>query len=184
MKYTFNLQINDNKGEYNEKLIVGAFENEAGTHIALKLLAYLLFINQKPHIDEDAGWHFVPDLIARDSSGEITLWIDCGRVSLKKVDTIAMKVRDKIDFYIFRKTEKDMQHFYRTIADKVKNVENVKGISFDEGFIDGIGAALDRTNTIEGYIGDDMVNLTLVNSLGKHESYSSIHRVLPSLTNK
>jgi uncharacterized protein YaeQ len=182
MKYTFNIQISNNKGEHTEKLIIGAFDNESGTHIALKVLAYLLFIDQRPHIDEDAGWHFVPDLIAKDGGGNITLWVDCGRLSMKKVDTIAMKARDTIDFYVFRKTEKDMQHFYRTIEDKVKHLQNVKGISFDDGFIDGLGGAFDRTNTIEGYIGDDMVNLTLANSLGKHETYSSIHRIVPSLS--
>jgi uncharacterized protein YaeQ len=179
VKYTFNIQVNDNKGEHNEKLVIGAFENESGTHIALKLLAYLLFINQRPQIDQDAGWHFVPDLVARDAAGAITLWIDCGRLSMKKVDTIAMKARDTIDFYVFRKTENDMQHFYRSIADKVKHLQNVKGISFDEGFIEGIGGCIDRTNSIEGYVGEDMVNLTVVNSFGTHEAYSSVHRVEP-----
>jgi uncharacterized protein YaeQ len=179
MKYTFNIQVHDNKGEHNEKLVIGAFENESGTHIALKLLAYLLFISQRPQIDQDAGWHFVPDLIARDAGGAITLWIDCGRLSMKKVDTIAMKARDTIDFYVFRKTENDMQHFYRSIADKVKHLQNVKGISFDDGFIDGIGGCIDRTNTIGGYVGDDMVNLTVANSFGTHEAYSSVHRASP-----
>jgi uncharacterized protein YaeQ len=184
MKYTFNIQVANDKHEYNEKLIVGALDNEAGSTIALKVLAYLLFIDRHPRIDEDAGWHFVTDLIARELDGTITLWIDCGKLSTKKVDTIAMKVRDKIDFYVFRKTEKDMNHFYKTIEDKVKHLQNVKGISFDEGFVDGVGSAIDRTNIIEGYIGDDMVNLTVVNSFGKHEAYSSIYKIEPTLSGR
>lgn len=182
MKYTFNIQITSGKDEFTEKLIVGALDNEGGATIALKVLAYLLFIERRPRIDEDAGWHFVPDLIARELDGTISLWIDCGKLSTKKVDTIAMKVRDKIDFYVFRKTEKDMNHFYRTIEDKVKHMHNVKGISFDDGFVDGIGDAIDRSNTIEGYIGDDMINITLVNSFGTHEAYSTIYKVEPSLS--
>ena len=43
MKYSFNIQANDSKQDYTEKLVLGAFNNEAGTHIALKLLAYLMF---------------------------------------------------------------------------------------------------------------------------------------------
>jgi uncharacterized protein YaeQ len=176
MKYTFNLQVQDNKRERAEKLIISAFEEESTEHVALKLLAFIMFIDREPHVDEDAGWHFVPDLIARDEAGDISLWIDCGSVSMKKVDTIATKVRDKIEFYVFRKTESDMERFYKSIADKVKHLQNVRCISFDDGFIDGVAAALDRTNKLEGYISDDMVNLTIVNALGTHEAYSSIHR--------
>ena len=180
MKYTFNLQISDNKRERSEKLIIGAFENESGSHVTLKLLAYLMFINQDPHIDEDAGWHFTPDLIARNDAGEIKLWVDCGRVSMKKVDTIATKVRDNIDFFVFRKTQREMDQFYLAIKDKVKHLQNVKCVSFDDDFVEGIGACLDRTNDLEGYLGDDMVNLTIINSLGRHEAFSSIHRIDPT----
>ncbi len=177
MKYTFNIQISDNKRERTEKLVIGAFDNESPANVALKLLAYLMFIERRPHIDEDAGWGFTPDLIARDESGSITLWVDCGRVSMKKVDTIAMKVRDSIDFFVFRKTQPEMEVFYRAIQDKVSNLQNVKCVSFDDGFIDGIGENLDRTNNLEVYYGEDMATVTMVNSLGKHEAYSSIHKI-------
>lgn len=179
MKYTFNLQVSDDKKEHVEKLIIGAFENESGGHIALKLVAYLMFLDRRPHIDEDAGWHFVPDLIARDDSGSITLWVDCGRVSMKKVDTIATKVRSNIDFFVFRKTQREMEQFYRDIKDKVKQIQNVKCVSFDDGFIEELGAELDRTNKVEGYLGDDTISLTVTNPLGKHECYSAIHRLVP-----
>jgi uncharacterized protein YaeQ len=178
MKYTFNIQISDDKKERVEKLVVGAFDNESGEHIALKLLAYLMFINKRPHIDEDVGWNFMPDLIARDDAGAITLWVDCGSVSIKKVDTIATKVRDNIDFFVFRKTERDMQQFYQAIKDKIKHLQNVKCVSFDDGFIEGIGASLDRTNNLEVYFGDDMVTMTMANSFGRHEAYSSIHKIV------
>lgn len=181
MKYTFNIQISNDKREHTEKLVIAAFDNESGGHIALKLLAYLMFIEQRPHIDEDAGWQFTPDLIARDKSGSITLWVDCGRVSMKKVDTIAMKVRDNIDFFVFRKTQREMEQFYQAIRDKVKHLQNVKCISFDEGFVDGIGASLDRTNNLEGYLADGMVTVTITNSFGCHEAYSSIHAIVPSV---
>lgn len=177
MKYSFNIQANDGKQDYSEKLIVGAFNNESGSHIALKLLAYLMFIKQAPRIDEDAGWNVVPDLIARDDSGEIKLWVDCGSVSAKKADTIATKARDKIDFFVFRGTEREMDQFYKQIQDKVKHLQNVKCISFDDGFVDGIGQSLDRTNNLEAYISDEMVTITVNNSFGKHEAYSAIHRI-------
>ncbi len=178
MKYSFNIQANDGKQDYSEKLIVGAFNNESGSHIALKLLAYLMFIKQAPRIDEDAGWNVVPDLIARDDSGEIKLWVDCGSVSAKKADTIATKARDKIDFFVFRGTEREMDQFYKQIQDKVKHLQNVKCVSFDDGFVDGIGQSLDRTNNLEAYISDEMVTITVNNSFGKHEAYSAIHRIV------
>jgi uncharacterized protein YaeQ len=178
MKYSFNIQAGDGETEQNEKLIISAFNNESGSHIALKLIAYLMFIKRHPRIDEDAGWQVVPDLLARDDSGAITLWIDCGTVSAKKADTIATKVRDNIEFFVFRRTEREMDQFYKQIQDKVKHLENVKCISFDEGFIDGIGEALDRTNNLEAYVSDEMITVNIDNSFGKHEGYSAIHRIL------
>jgi uncharacterized protein YaeQ len=177
MKYSFNIQAGDGKNEQTEKLVISAFDNESGSHIALKLVAYLMFIKRRPRIDEDAGWQVVPDLIARDDSGDITLWIDCGTVSAKKADTIATKVRDSIEFYVFRRTEREMDQFYKQIQDKVKHLQNVNCISFDEGFIDGIGGSLDRTNNLEAYVCDEMLTVTVDNSFGKHEGYSSIHRI-------
>jgi uncharacterized protein YaeQ len=176
MKYTFNLQVSDNKREHTEKLIMGAFDNEAGSHIALKLLAYMMFFDRKPRIDEDAGWQVVPDLIARSDDGTISLWVDCGSVSNKKVDTVATKVRD-IEFYVFRKTQREMDHFYSMIKDKIKHIQNVRCVSFDDGFVDGVAECLDRTNNVECYFGDDMVTLTVENSFGRHEAYSSVRKI-------
>jgi uncharacterized protein YaeQ len=178
MKYSFNIQAGDGKHEQTEKLVISAFNNEAGSHIALKVIAYLMFIKRRPRIDEDAGWQVMPDLLARDDSGAITLWIDCGSVSVKKADTIATKVRDSIEFYVFRKTEREMDQFYKQIQDKVKHLQNVNCISFDDGFIDGIGENLDRTNDVEAYLTDDMLTVTIENSFGKHEAYSAIHRIV------
>jgi len=179
VKFSFNIQASNEKDSHTEKLVIVAFNNESGEHIALKLLAYLLFIDRHPHIDADAGWHFTPDLIAKDDGGEINLWVDCGSVSVKKADTIATKVRSTIDFYVFRSTEREMDNFYRIIKDKVKHIQNVRCISFDDGFVDGIGAALDRTNNLEAYVSEDMITLTITNSFGKHEAYSSVHRITP-----
>ena len=176
MKYSFNLQISNDKREHKDKLVIGAFANESGPNIALKLLAYLLFIEQSPRIDEDAGWQVMPDLTAKNESGELTLWVDCGGLSAKKIDLITTKGRDRMAFYVFRKTKRDMDQFLLTIKGKVKHEHNVRAISFDDGFVDGLGDMLDRTNELEGYIGDDMISLTLSNSLGRHEAYSSIHR--------
>src|SRR5581483_7282285 len=125
LKYTFNIEVSNNKREHTEKLIVGAFDNEAGDNVILKVLAYLMFVEKRPKIDDDAGWQVMPDLLVRDDEGAITTWVDCGSVSNKKVDLVATKVRD-IQFFVFRKTQRDMDHFYNMIKDKIKNLKNVK----------------------------------------------------------
>lgn len=180
MKYTFNLQIANDKREHNEKLIVGAFDNEAGSGIALKLLAYMMFIEKRPRIDDDPGWQIKPDLIARNDGGDITLWVDCGSVSNKKIDIVSTKLRDTMDFYVFRKTVREMDHFYDLAKDKVKNPESLKCVSFDDGFVDALGESLDRTNVVEGYVSDDMITMSVSNSFGKHEAYTTIHKIDPS----
>jgi uncharacterized protein YaeQ len=176
MKYSFNIEANDGRNEVSEKLVISAFDNESGSNIALKLLAYLMFIKRRPRIDEDAGWQVVPDLIARDDSGAINLWVDCGSVSVKKADIISTKGRDRVEFFVFRKTQRDMDVFYKQIQDKVKSLQNLRCVSFDDGFVDAIGDSLDRTNNLEAYLTDEMLTLTITNSLGRREAYSAIHR--------
>ncbi len=177
MKYSFNIQANDGKHDYSEKLVIGAFSNEGGDTITLKLLAYLLFIQKSPRLDEDIDWSFVPDLVARNDAGELILVVDCGSVSSKKADTIATKVRDRIEYYVFRKSVREMDEFYKQIQDKVKHLQNIKCISFDDDFVDGIGKTLDRTNILEAYVSEDMITVTVTNSFGKHEAYSTLHRI-------
>lgn len=178
MKYSFNIQASDGLNEQTEKLVISTFNDEAGGNVALKLIAYLMFIKQRPRIDEDAGWQVMPDLIARDDSGAITLWVDCGSVSAKKADMLATKVQDRIEFYVFRRTEREMEQFYKQIKDKVKHLQNVNCVSFDDGFIDGVGEILDRTNNLDAYLSAEMLTVTVDNSFGKHEGYSAIHRII------
>ncbi|MBX9569834.1 MAG: YaeQ family protein [Candidatus Obscuribacterales bacterium] len=177
MKYSFNIKISDDKQEHIDKLIIGAFSNESGSNIALKFLAYLLFIEKRPKLDEDVGWQVTPDLTARDESGELCLWVSCGSLSVKKVDLITTKGRDRMPVFVFRKNQREMEEFHHSIKDKIKHMDYVNCISFDDGFIDGLGDALDRTNNVEGYIGEDMITLTIDNSLGRHEAFSALHRV-------
>lgn len=177
MKYSFNIRTNAGSSEQTEKLVISAFDNESGSSIVLKLLAYLMFIDRRPRIDEDPGWQVVPDLIARDDSGAITLWVDCGSISVKKADIVATKGRDSMEFFVFRKTIREMEVFYKQIAEKLKNVKSVKCVSFDDGFVDAIAENLDRTNNLDVYVCDDMLTLSLDNSFGKHEAYSAVHQM-------
>ena len=176
LKYTFNIHVNDDKSEHSEKLIIVAFDNEGAANIVLKLLAYLMFIKKRPSFDDDPGWQVRPDLIARNDSGAITIWIDCGSVSTKKLDTVATKIRD-IQFFVFRKTLKDMEHFYRTIKDKIKYLQNVKCVSFDDGFVDGIAESIDRTNDVQAYVSEEMLTFSITNSFGRYEAYTALHRI-------
>ena len=177
MKYSFNIKISDDKREHVDKLIIGAFAAESESNIVLKFLAYLLFIGKRPVLDEDAGWQVMPDLTARDESGELCLWVSCGSLSVKKVDLITTKGRDRMPVFVFRKNQREMEEFYGSIKDKAKHLNYVRCISFDDGFVDELGKALDRTNNIEGYIGGDMITLTVENSLGRHEAFSTVHRL-------
>ena len=101
MKYSFNIQAGDGKHEQIEKLVISAFNNESGSHIALKVIAYLMFIKRRPRIDEDAGWQVMPDLLARDDSGAITLWIDVARSQQKKLTQLPPRCETALNSMCF-----------------------------------------------------------------------------------
>jgi len=79
MKYTFSTP-----GGGGPKIVLQSRPGESDRHIALKILAYLLFRDDAGglplQIEQGVGQRHKPDLVAADlETGRVLLWIDCGR---------------------------------------------------------------------------------------------------------
>ena len=87
MKYTFSI-------ENDGKIVLESRAGESDRHIALKLLAYLLFRDEADglplRIEQGVGQRHKPDLVATDpDTGAVRLWIDCGDIGVKRLGRIA-----------------------------------------------------------------------------------------------
>lgn len=67
-------------------LSTAQFSDEPDEHILLRFLAWTLFYDEQ--ILDGQGWIDLhqPDLIARDLTGALTMWIECGTPPIKRVD--------------------------------------------------------------------------------------------------
>lgn len=148
MKFTFTVSETNSNAE-PDKFVVKMAPSEVSWHIALKLLGYLMFFERKPQIEKDVGQHYRPDLFAWDEfQRDVSLWIDCGNIAVKKIDKVATKMGKKGLFYILRRTKKDAERLYESIQ-KIKHPERVHIIAFEDGFVDKIGELMESTNQIE-----------------------------------
>src|SRR5689334_8153875 len=73
---------------------------ETDDHLRLKLAACVLFHRVEPLVisspqqhDALAGQDFAPDLMTVDDTHQVTLWIECGKTTLHKLDKSAKRFR-------------------------------------------------------------------------------------------
>lgn len=88
-------ELNFNGEERRPFLMSGP--NEPDEHVAHKLGAYILFWKYEPLTDATtklpalSGFEFLPDLLAVDHSGDITLWVECGSTTMHKLTKVTRR---------------------------------------------------------------------------------------------
>ncbi|MBI4970398.1 MAG: YaeQ family protein [Candidatus Omnitrophica bacterium] len=141
-KFTFELhapKIN------HKKIVLVKDEVELRNHVVLKLLAYVLFYDPELKVDVSADMHYQPDLIIPGDHGVPKLWIDCGKVTLKKVESLAAKLRHTRVIFV-KETERELGIFKKLLEKKVEYFERLEYLAFDAGFVESVANALERTN--------------------------------------
>ncbi len=142
-KFTFNIEA----PRFKKKMIFFKEETESREHVVLKMLAYLLFYDERLRVEVAIGTHYKPDLVIEGDHGVPSLWIDCGRVTLKKIESLAGKFhRTKI---VIVKSEKNETLSFRKQAERrVGDFKNIQYVYFDPGFVARIAEALNRSNDV------------------------------------
>ncbi|MEM1182939.1 MAG: YaeQ family protein [Acidobacteriota bacterium] len=178
MRLTFRLALDTADGQrFEEKLVLGAWTGEKTWHLVLKLLAYVLFYEQRPRIEEGIGWHFKPDLVTLDDRGAVALWVDCGNISPRKIERVATKVGGPGRFFILKRQRREAERLRKLLDGKIKHPDRVHLLAFDVGVVDALGEALDGTNRLSVRRGEDRIGLDLENRRGRRRFETSVLRV-------
>lgn len=80
-------------------LLVYPVLNETTDHLLLKLAAATLFHASEPILSPSLTHpalreqEFVPDLMAVNDANEVTLWLECGKTTLHKLEKVAKRFR-------------------------------------------------------------------------------------------
>lgn len=129
----------------HEKIILVKDDFEQRNHVVLKLLAYLLYYEPELKIEESADMHYKPDLFIPGEHGVPKLWIDCGRVALAKVESLAEKLRNTRVIFL-KESKRELEIFKKLVAKKIDKAGRLEFLAFEPGFVASVADAIERTN--------------------------------------
>lgn len=96
MKIRSSLHINNR----DKTLNLFATLQETPDHLVLKLATSLFFFDWNPTIETGAthaalcDQEYYPDLMANDEGGAVTLWIECGKTTIHKLEKVSKRFRN------------------------------------------------------------------------------------------
>ena len=145
-KFTFELS----SPKVRKKLVLVKSEMELRSHVVLKMLSFLLFYDPGLEVEAEIGMHYKPDLSIPNENKIPELWIDCGHIALRKVRNLAKKLR-RTRFILVKASKSELDRFRREMENKVEYSEAIEYLAFENGFVEKIAEALNRTNDVTLY---------------------------------
>jgi len=134
----------------HEKIILVKDDFELRNHVVLKLLAYLLFYDPELKMEVSAEMHYKPDLFIPGEHGVPKLWIDCGRVALRKVESLAEKLRNTRVIFL-KESKRELEIFKKLVGKKIDKADRLEFLAFESGFVASVADAIERTNHLTLY---------------------------------
>ncbi len=141
---------------------------ETRDHLLLKLAATLFFFDQDPTIETGAthpalqGQDYWPDVMATDAGGQITLWIECGKTTLHKLEKISRRFRNARIIVLTPEPHQARQQAEGIAADNLRGIEIW---SFGQGEFERWRQAASEKNDIIGEAKASSLNLVINNAL-------------------
>ncbi len=171
-KFTFDIVA----PRIKRKLILVKNDSERREHVVLKLLAYLLFYDERLKIEPDLGMHYRPDLAVEGEHGVPEVWIDCGQIALEKAEKLSRKLRSTRLIFI-KESIQELQRFKATVDKKVEHAARIEYLAFDSGVIADIALQLGRSNEWTLYEVDEH---TIGITFGDNVFETRLHRIARS----
>ena len=66
--------------DLQRRFLLQAAEGELAWHIALKLIAFILWMEHEPQVEM---------VVLRDAAGKVRLWGDCRNIAVRKIERVA-----------------------------------------------------------------------------------------------
>jgi hypothetical protein len=170
VKYSFTLHRSTAENK-REKLVLESRAGESVRHIALKILAYVLFRHEAEpfplFIEKGVGQRHNPDLVATDGeTGAVRLWIDCGQIEVQRLGRIAAQNR-QANIIVVKAGANEAQLYARAAAkflpDSPARRAAIRFVGFGEDFIPAILAELRGANALMVRETDKELQVTLNN---------------------
>lgn len=142
---------------------------ETADHLVLKLAAFVFFHENEPVVISSpqqspalAGQDFAPDLMTVDDTNQVTLWIECGKTTLHKLDKITKRFRGARIVMLLVHPHEASQMAESLEAEGNKRIEVW---SFKQGEFDRWKSLVQEQNDIIGEAAETSMNLVINNKM-------------------
>jgi len=111
-----------------KKVVINKDAHEPEVQFYSKALAFALYHKQyrSLRVEAKVDERFQPDLSASGYDGTMLLWVECGKVSMNKVEKLFKKYRKAL--FVFVQLSKDLRAFEKNLKRAVKNMRTLPPI--------------------------------------------------------
>ncbi len=169
--HTFAVHLSDvDRAVYEEvTLRVARHPSETDAYMMTRVLAYCLEFEEGIAFSEGISSTDEPAVLVRDLTGRLTAWIEVGAPDAERLHH-GSKLADRVAVYTHRDPAKLLAQW---TGKPIHQADAITLHSFDEGFIDGAVAALERRNTMtlsvmEGQVYLDINGSSLTSRIVEH----------------
>jgi uncharacterized protein YaeQ len=146
---------------------VSSHHEETFDRLALKLAAAVLFWEEEPVVDPSAkhpallGQEFRPALMTLNPNGDVRVWIECGPVSLNKLDKLTRRF-PHTRLVVYKATPDEGRRLRRDLTEKEVR-RSIDIWAWPPAVFQQWRSAVDEKTEIYGESNEQMLNLTINN---------------------
>lgn len=135
-------------------------------HLALKLAAFVMFWKREPVVEPSsdhpalAGFDIKPDVMALNIYGQIDLWIECGSVTLHKLDKITRRF-PQTRIVVLKGTHRESERLRNDLNDEVRHAKRIEIWHWPEDRFKEWLRAMGEKTEIFGEATEKMMNLVV-----------------------
>lgn len=134
-----------------QRVILVPKPEEKVDHLALKLAAFTMFHSHHPIVDPSAqhvALHNIdarPDLFILNEAGDISTWIECGEVSINKIDKLTRRL-PSARLVVLKSRQRQATQLRESLYDQVRQSSRVEIWTWPgDEFQTWLGALEDKT---------------------------------------
>lgn len=133
--FTFQVELQHNyQPKMQGKIVTGQIEYETLEHVLLKFLAWCVFYHPQLAIEKKIDDSFEPDLVVQDYDGTVRIWIECGKVSLHKLNKLTKRY-PSARIYVLLASERDAKMMADQIRRKVDKPGSIRLVAFTQDIL-------------------------------------------------
>ena len=162
MRLTVDLSVNDyDRNLFAErKLVFEQREGEGLVHVMLKVLAFALYFDPRLVVEPTFEDEYKPDLLVRADDYRPELWVECGAVSVRKLDKISFRYYTS-RFAVVKQQQREIVDLYERCQGEVRRLEAISFVAFDANYCLRLAELLSGRNDVVVVIYGDTIQVVI-----------------------